>query len=153
MDKRQELMTGLMDLLNEINYRNKPEMEAELSGMTLNEVELIELIAKEPSANVTRLAEATHMTRGAISKLTKKMIKRELIEMYQIPENRKETFFKLTKEGQLVFDKHQLLHQQWLERDAEVFNQLSDADYHVFFEFINRYQKKIAEDNVDKETK
>lgn len=43
----------------------------EFAGFTLNELEVIEHIGKIPDPNVTKLANASYMTRGAISKLTK----------------------------------------------------------------------------------
>ncbi len=71
MDKRQLLIEEYLDLANEIIHRNKPEMEKEFVGFTLNELEVIEHIGKIPDPNVTKLANASYMTRGAISKLTK----------------------------------------------------------------------------------
>lgn len=71
MDKRQLLIEEYLDLANEIIHRNKPEMEKEFAGFTLNELEVIEHIGKIPDPNVTKLANASYMTRGAISKLTK----------------------------------------------------------------------------------
>ena len=35
------------------------------------------------------------MTRGAISKITKKLIKKGIIESYQKPDNKKEIYFRL----------------------------------------------------------
>ncbi|MGG0033755.1 helix-turn-helix domain-containing protein, partial [Priestia megaterium] len=90
MDKRQQLMSELMDLCNEIIWRNKPEVELALKDYTLSEIELIENISLIPNANVTRLAAASYMTRGAISKLTKKLIAKNIIESYQSVENKKE---------------------------------------------------------------
>ena len=78
MDKRQLLIEEYLDLANEIIHRNKPEMEKEFAGFTLNELEVIEHIGKIPDPNVTKLANASYMTRGAISKLTKKLIARGL---------------------------------------------------------------------------
>ena len=46
MDKRQLLIEEYLDLANEIIHRNKPEMEKEFAGFTLNELEVIEHIGK-----------------------------------------------------------------------------------------------------------
>jgi DNA-binding MarR family transcriptional regulator len=82
MDKRQQLMNELMDLCNEIIWLNKPELKSALNGYILNEIELIENIALIPNANVTKLVAASYMTRGAISKLTKKLLAKNIIESY-----------------------------------------------------------------------
>lgn len=143
MDKRQQLMSELMDLCNEIIWRNKPELESALKGYTLNEIELIENIALIPNANVTKLAAASYMTRGAISKLTKKLIAKNIIESYQSAENKKEIYFRLTTNGQKINDVHQELHRSFLERDKEVFKHMTNEEFDTIFRFIGRYRHHL----------
>ena len=54
MDKRQLLIEEYLDLANEIIHRNKPEMEKEFAGFTLNELEVIEHMSKEEFDTVFR---------------------------------------------------------------------------------------------------
>ncbi|KNH24014.1 MarR family transcriptional regulator [Priestia megaterium] len=143
MDKRQQLMSELMDLCNEIIWRNKPEVELALKDYKLSEIELIENIALIPNANVTKLAAASYMTRGAISKLTKKLIAKNMIESYQSVENKKEIYFRLTINGQKINDVHQELHQSFLERDKEVFKYMTDEEFDTIFRFIGRYRHHL----------
>ncbi|CAI9396764.1 MULTISPECIES: MarR family transcriptional regulator [Bacillaceae] len=140
MDKRQQLMSELMDLCNEIIWLNKPELESALNGYTLNEIELIENIALIPNANVTKLAAASYMTRGAISKLTKKLLAKNIIESYQNAENKKEIYFRLTANGQKINNIHQELHGLFLKRDNEVFKNMTDDEFDTIFRFIGRYR-------------
>ena len=72
MDSRLKLISEMVDLTNEITWRNKPKLEQVLEGYSLNEIDLIEKVASTSNPNVTKLANASYMTRGAISKLTKK---------------------------------------------------------------------------------
>lgn len=143
MDKRQQLMSELMDLCNEIIWLNKPELESALSEYTLNEVELIENISLIPNANITKLANASYMTRGAISKLTKKLIAKDIIESYQDAKNKKEIYFKLTVNGQKINNIHKELHQSFLERDKEVFKNMTDDEFNNIFRFIGRYRHHL----------
>jgi DNA-binding MarR family transcriptional regulator len=149
MDRRQQLVSELMDLCHEITWLNKPVLEKALSDYTLSEIEMIEHIALIPYANVTKLAAASYMTRGAISKLAKKLIKKELIESYQQAENKKEIYFRLTKSGQEINQIHQELHQTFLERDKTVFQHMTDDEFDTVFRFIGRYRyhlKNITEE-------
>lgn len=149
MDRRQQLVSELMDLCHEITWLNKPVLEKALSDYTLSEIEMIEHIALIPYANVTKLAAASYMTRGAISKLAKKLIKKELIESYQQAENKKEIYFRLTKAGQEINQIHQELHQTFLERDKTVFQHMTDDEFDTVFRFIGRYRyhlKNITEE-------
>jgi DNA-binding MarR family transcriptional regulator len=149
MDRRQQLVSELMDLCHEITWLNKPVLEKALSDYTLSEIEMIEHIALIPYANVTKLAAASYMTRGAISKLAKKLIKKELIESYQQAENKKEIYFRLTKSGQEINQIHQELHQTFLERYKTVFQHMTDDEFDTVFRFIGRYRyhlKNITEE-------
>ena len=143
MDKRQLLIEEYLDLANEIIHRNKPEMEKEFAGFTLNELEVIEHIGKIPDPNVTKLANASYMTRGAISKLTKKLIARGIINTYQSEENKKEIYFQLTPIGQKIRNRHEQLHQKWVQRDAAVFENMSKEEFDTVFRFIGRYREFI----------
>ena len=50
--------------------------EDSLKGYKSSEVHCIEYIAKNADPNVTKLAESFYVTRGAISKMAKKLIKK-----------------------------------------------------------------------------
>lgn len=42
MDSRLKLISEMVDLTNEITWRNKPKLEQVLEGYSLNEIDLIE---------------------------------------------------------------------------------------------------------------
>lgn len=71
------------DLFNKIAWLNKSKMGKSLEGHILSLVHCIESIEKNTNPNVANLSESHYMTRGALSKLTKKLIKKCLIESYQ----------------------------------------------------------------------
>lgn len=81
------------------------------------EVHCIDLIEKIQDPNVTKLSKVFRMTRGAISKLTKRLIKAGSIETYQKPGNKKE-----------IYLKHENLHQNRIDRDSILFRQLSGTE-------------------------
>lgn len=143
MERQQQLMAQLTDLTNELVWINRPAMEKELQGYKLNEIDLIEKIALIPNPNVTKLAAASYMTRGAISKLTKKMIEKGLIENYQSPENKKEIYFRLTAAGDTLNRRHQKLHEEFAQRDAAAFVNMTDEDFDTVFRFIGRYREHL----------
>ncbi len=78
MDKEEQVLMGLRNLVNKMAWINKPKMEKRLEGYKSSEVHCIEYLGKNTDSNVTRLAESFYMTTGAISKLTKKLIKKGL---------------------------------------------------------------------------
>lgn len=99
MNKKEQTTTEFRVLFNKLAWLNKQKMEEALKEYKPSEVHCIESIGKSVDPNVTKLAESLYMTRGAISKITKKLIKKDVIESYQKPENKKEIYFKLTEQG------------------------------------------------------
>lgn len=143
MDKKEEVLQGFAEVFNKRAWLDKVKMEQALAGYAPSEVHCIEFIGKHKDPNVTKMAESMYMTRGAISKLTKKMLKKKYIESYQNPDNKKEIYFKLTAEGKQVFDLHEQLHKEFEERDQIVFEPIKDEQYEAFLKFLERYNQHL----------
>lgn len=143
MKKEEEVIRGFRDILNKIVLLNKFKMEKILKGYKPSEVHCIEYIGQNKDSNVTKLAESFYMTRGAISKLTKKLIKKELIESYQKPENKKEIYFRLAEQGETVYKIHEELHKEFYDRDKPVFEQISAEQFSSMLDFIEKYTKHL----------
>lgn len=136
-------MLNFRDLFNKLVWINKSKMESSLQGYKPSEVHCIEFIEKNVDSNVTKLAESMYMTKGAISKLTKKLIEKGLIEDYQKTNNKKEVFFKLTQQGRVVFDIHEKLHKEFQERDESVFKHVTEEQFNHMLDFIELYSKHL----------
>lgn len=146
MNKREEVLAGFSEVFNKNAWLNKVKMEKALAGYAASEVHCIEFIGKHKDPNVTKMAESMYMTRGAISKLTKKMLKKGYIESYQKTDNKKEIYFMLTAEGKKVFDIHERLHREFEERDEVVFEPVTDAQYDAFLKFLERYNQHLDQE-------
>ena len=92
---------------------------------------------------MTKLAESLYMTRGAISKLTKKLINKGLIESYQKPLNKKEIYFRLTEQGKVIYKIHEELHKEFQERDKIVFEQVTDEQFDTMLNFVETYSRHL----------
>ncbi|HWL11887.1 MAG TPA: MarR family transcriptional regulator, partial [Ureibacillus sp.] len=112
-------------------------------GYKPSEVHCIEFIEKNVDSNVTKLAESLYMTRGAISKLTKKLIEKGLIESYQKPDNKKEIYFKLTEQGKKIYEVHEELHKEFQERDNAVFDQVTEEQFDSMLSFVEKYSRHL----------
>ena len=148
MNKEEQIKVGFRELYDKMSWLNRRKMEDSLKGYTSSEVHCIEYIEKNKDSNVTKLADSFYMTRGAISKLTKKLIKKELIESYQKSDNKKEIYFRLTEKGREVYDIHEKLHNEFSERDKVVFEQVTDEQFNSMLHFVELYSQ-----HLDKEIK
>ncbi|OBA04100.1 MarR family transcriptional regulator [Paenibacillus polymyxa] len=143
MNKEEQVRVGFRDLFNKMVWLNKFKMEDRLKGYKPSEVHCIEYIERNIDSNVTKLAESLYMTSGAISKITKKLIKKGLIESYQKPENKKEIYFRLTEQGKVIYKIHEDLHKEFQERDKAIFEQVTEEQFDSMLSFIEKYSRHL----------
>ena len=143
MKKEEQVIMGLRDLINKVASLNKFKMKDSLKGYKPSEVHCIEYIGRNVDSNVTKIAESFYMTRGAISKLTKKMIKKGIIESYQKPDNKKEIYFRLTSQGKVINKVHEELHKEFEERDKVVFEQVTKEQFDIMLSFVEKYSRHL----------
>ncbi|KPU52214.1 MULTISPECIES: MarR family transcriptional regulator [Bacillus] len=143
MNKEEQVMNGFRELYNKMVWLNKDKMEVGLKGFKSSEVHCIEYIENNADSNVTQLAEAFYVTRGAISRMTKKLIKKGLIESYQKSENKKEIYFRLTEQGKEIYKIHEELHKEFQERDKAVFEQVTESEFDSIISFVEKYSRHL----------
>ena len=115
-----------------------------MTDHTFMEVHCIELIESINDANVTKLSKAFKMTRGAISKIAKKLLEKGSIEIYKNPENKKEIYYKLTEIGKYINLQHEKMHRERIERDSIIFNQLSENEKDTLNKLLNKVYDQLA---------
>ncbi|HDR7354381.1 Uncharacterized protein BCZB5J_03018 [Bacillus cereus] len=143
MNKEEQVMNSFRELYNKMVWLNKDKMEEGLKGFKSSEVHCIEYIENNADSNVTQLAEAFYVTRGAISRMTKKLIKKGLIESYQKSENKKEIYFRLTEQGKEIYKIHEELHKEFQQRDKAVFEQVTEAEFESIISFVEKYSRHL----------
>ncbi|MGY6668589.1 MarR family transcriptional regulator [Bacillus cereus] len=143
MNKEEQVMNGFKELYNKLVWLNKDKMEEGLKGFKSSEVHCIEYIENNADSNVTQLAEAFYVTRGAISRMTKKLIQKGLVESYQKSENKKEIYFRLTEQGKEIYKIHENLHKEFQERDKAVFEQVTEEEFNSIISFVEKYSRHL----------
>ena len=143
MKKEEQVIMGFRDVYNKMVFLNKFKMENSLKDYKSSEVHCIEYIGRNVDSNVTKLAESFYMTRGAISKLTKKLIKKGIMESYQKPDNKKEIYFRLTSQGKVIYKIHEELHKEFQERDKAVFEQVTEEQFDSMLSFVEKYSSHL----------
>lgn len=143
MSKEEQVIMGLWDMFKKRMWLDSFKMKDSLKGCNPSEVHCIAYIGEDEDSNVTMLAESFNMTRGAISKLTKKLIKKKLIESYQKPDNKKEVYFRLTEQGKAIYDIHEELHKEFKDRDQVFFEQVTEEQLDVILDFAKKYNMHL----------
>lgn len=121
--------------------------ESVFEGITLAEAHCIDKIGSLDCVNVTKLAAEMGMTKGAISKISKKLLSKNLVGNYQKPENNKEVYFCLTEPGEEVYQEHKKCHYKAAQAKLAVlarYNETEQAAILRFLEDINAlYNEKL----------
>lgn len=118
-----------------------------VSEHNIVEVHCIDMIEKIQDPNVTKLAKAFYMTRGAISKITKRLIREGAIETYQKPDNKKEIYYKLTDLGRMIYLEHEKLHRARIERDSTVFSRLTDEEKDILINILEKVSTHLEQES------
>jgi DNA-binding MarR family transcriptional regulator len=139
-----QLLNQFKEYLEKQDALNKLTESQKLNDFGYSEIHTITAIGDLENPNVTGIAKELKMTRGAISKTTKKLISKGLIEPYEIPENKQKVFFKLTETGKELYREHDKRHKEWEERDLQFLNQFSTEQLENISLFMTSYNTYLA---------
>jgi DNA-binding MarR family transcriptional regulator len=106
-------------------------------GITVypSEIHTIEIIGKNAGLNVTELARLLGITKGAVSQIVQKLVRKGLVERCKDVDNDKEVLLQLTPAGQNAFQGHEKHHARI---DLFLYRKLNDmsGEQIVFLEDI-----------------
>lgn len=100
-----------------------------------SEIHTIVAIGDLQNPNVTSIAQHMKMTKGAISKIIKRLLSANVIKTYQFENNKQKIFYSLTKKGKFLYDEHKKRHELWLQRDRHFLDRYSESQ----LEFIQNF--------------
>lgn len=139
MKEQETLLKEIALMLERQDMLSKLTESQCLDEYGYSETHCIDFIGRLELPNVTKIAEHMGMTRGAISKMTKKLSAKGLIEKYTLETNKKEIYFRLTEQGQLLFDEHEKRHKRWEKRDMEFLERYPKEEVLI----LNRFMKEF----------
>ena len=143
MNKEEQVIMSLRNMLSKMDLLNNFKMKDSLKSYKAFEAHCIEYIGKNADSNVTKLAESFYVTRGAISRMAKKLIKKGIIESYQKLNNKKEIYFRLTEQGKAINKIHEEMHKEFHERDKAIFEQMTKEQFDSMLSFAEKYSKHL----------
>lgn len=110
-----------------------------------SEIQMVNVIGRTPGINVTEIADKLGITKGAVPKIIRKLIQKELIFRYQSSNNKKVIHFELTDKGKIAFQQHIEFHQKVNNGIIQHFGAMSPEE----FCFLNDLMVEI-EEHLDK---
>ena len=148
VNKQEQVIAALNSLYNKIGWINKLKLAESYGDLsyTSSEISCIEYIGNHVDPNGTQLADYCNMTRSALSKMTKKLIKKGIIENYQRPDNKKEIYFRLTEKGKEIYNIHEEMTNKFMERDKTVFEQTPVSEIDSVLRFLENYSRHVDQE-------
>ncbi|MBS0950163.1 MarR family transcriptional regulator [Weissella minor] len=135
MTRESQFISVYAELLNQFALINQAQGKSYFGNLKHSEIEMIALIGDLKDPNVTELAAKSNMTRGGVTKLVNKLIEKTFIEDYQSEVNQKTRLLRLTQTGKDIYTKHHEFLDRINERDASIFNSLTDEDFQTIISF------------------
>ncbi len=139
MDNINSIMEGFKEIYEKEEILGKIAFRGEYEKYGVSEIHCIDFIGKIENPNVTKISENMNMTRGAISKICKKLLNNKLIDKYKKPENDKEIYFKLTKSGEELYKCHEIKHKKWEERNNNFFKNVDREEQEIVASFLKKF--------------
>lgn len=128
----QDHEKSLKKMMEENGYKNN-----EIKNLLLSEIHVIDCIGKNRLCNATFISKQLNMTKGAISKITGKLLDKGLIEINRLENNKKERYYTLTASGKEIFRIHEKLHEMENKKMADLFNQYNKEELNTIHNFID----------------
>lgn len=148
MEVNMDIERKLLD-----NFKKIYEKQERLSSLTdedlfdslsNSEIHTIDIIGSSKDVNGVLIASRLEMTRGAISKIIGKLSRKGVVDSYQLKENKKEIYYKLTDYGQSLYRQHELAHRNWEDRELEFFNSLAGEEKNTVNDFLIKYNDYLS---------
>ncbi|MEH7469619.1 MarR family transcriptional regulator, partial [Priestia megaterium] len=106
----------------------------------------IECIGNNGPINNIGIATRMNLSKANITKITRKLTKDELIRRFQLADNKKEVYFKLTAKGKQVFELHEKLHSKRKRQFYDLIDDFSDDKQKIILEFLETMINKLRQE-------
>ncbi len=131
-----ELLQLLAQFLERQDLLSKLTESERLHGYGYSDVHAIAAIAAIDHANVTKIAAHLHMTRGAVSKIAKRLRHSGCITPYTEPG---------TEKGAALCAEHDARHRQWQQRDQAFLRRCDQRQLQAVTRFMRDYNAYLQE--------
>ena len=143
MDHSRELLQLVLEYSNLSEENDKMNTRESLSGYDNSELNCLDCVGRMGHPNVTAIAEEMRMTKGAVSKILRKLSDKKAVEAYQQEPNRQKIYYRLTAAGAALFDEHRDRHRRWEEREMAFFRSLPESEQTAAIRFFSGYNENL----------
>ena len=151
MNESESLMIEFSKIQYRINSNDKkPRNFGTKHALYQSEIHFIDAIEPGDGIIASQVAQKLGVTKGAVTQIADKLVKKGLIEKYKRPDNKKEVYIKLTSDGKIAYDRHRLFHKQLGDKMIAYLDSLSPAQMQALTGLLNIIDKNLPD--LNKET-
>lgn len=123
---------GLMERISDDRLRSM------LPNLSVSSLHVLDVIHLHDSIKGIDIARNIGITKGAVSKITRKLLNEGLIDKTQLPANQKEIYFSTTPLGAELADLHRLFHQEKDKKVVELLTSFDTASLEIVADFLEK---------------
>ena len=113
---------------NQKGFEAQMQQIVETYGISISDVHVLAYIGDHENTNAISIANALGITRSGISKITARLLKKELIQAQHAENSKKELAYVLTPAGREIHLVHGHVHQQILKQLETVLEAYREAE-------------------------
>lgn len=139
-----QMLSEKLTEYNELRRRIWRGITSDLPGIPqMGGKDVIRWIGALERPNVTSIAEKMGVTRGGASRAVAKLLAAGIVSSYQLPENRKEVYYRLTEKGQDALSELERARMQLREREMAYFDEIPEEDKRAVIRFMTTFVGKL----------
>ncbi|MNO44454.1 MarR family protein [compost metagenome] len=109
-----------------------------LPRLSVSSLHVLDVINRHEGIKGVDVARDMGITKGAVSKITRKLLEQGLIRKTQLPDNLKEIYFSVTPLGVELAELHRLFHQEQDQKAMELFTGYDEASLEIVADFLEK---------------
>lgn len=107
------------------------------------EIHIIDAIGQNNEIKMTDLAEKMEITKGAVSQVIKKLVKKGYVIKFKDEGNSKNFHLKLRNKGEIVFREHRLIADKIIEKIGAVLKQIPEKEIAILDEGFKMVESEL----------
>ncbi|WP_121614342.1 MarR family transcriptional regulator [Mesobacillus foraminis] len=112
----------------------------------MTSIHVIECIGHNEPINNAAIAKKMNLSKANITKISAKLLSEGLIRRFQLTDNKKEIYFRLTQSGKQVFELHEKVHEMKQEQFHHFIDTFTDGEQKVIFKFLENLTNRLMEE-------
>ena len=126
VDKTHDFTETFLRIINKFKALEKIPIDHGTGDLLYaSEINTLEIIGKFSGINMTQLAQKRGVTKGAVSQIVAKLVRKQLVTKNQAPGNDKVLSLGLTNAGEVAFENHEKFHEKYDSPMIEKLNEMS----------------------------